>query len=467
MRPEILLKVWRRPSLQTGIRRIHFVGIGGIGMSGLAEIMVHRGFQVTGSDRQLSDITRRLQSLGVNVFEGHEASQVDADLVVYTSAASADNPEIHEASRRGIPCVKRSVLLGEILREQRGIAVSGTHGKTTTTAMIGLLLRHASLDPTILVGGMITELGTNALPGKGQYAVVEADEYDRSFLDLRPWLTVVNNIESDHLDCYRNLDDIRFTFSDFANQTSVFGCVILNADDPNISSIRDRIHRRQRTFGLDSKADVSAVNIRYAHGTMSFEVSLDGTSAGTCTLHLNGLHNVRNALASIAVADELGLSFDIASSSLSKFHGTGRRFEHLGTVREITVIDDYAHHPTEIKSTLQGAREVWPTRRLVVAFQPHLYSRTRDYLKDFAASFKQADVVVLTDIYPARELPIPGITGETLFHATREHHEQVHYVPTLPEALDFLKSFAEPGDVVITMGAGTITTVGHDLVNKL
>lgn len=451
----------------TQIKKIHFVGIGGIGMSGLAEIMHRQGYTVTGSDRSLSAITEHLSALGIACYQGHDAKHVNCDLLVYTSAAASDNPEITEAKRRNIPTIKRAALLGEFVRTKKGIAVSGTHGKTTTTAMIGMMLENAGLQPTLFVGGILKGLKTNAKWGTGDHIVVEADEYDRSFLELHPFISVINNIESDHLDCYHDLEDIKKTFTKFANQTSVFGSVWVNIDDLNSKELMPSISKRVMSFGLSEEAYMRAANIKQTHDNMLFDVFGDRKELGKVNLHLSGEHNVRNALACIGVGMELNIPFQKIAESLSNFEGTARRFEILGTLNGITWIDDYAHHPTEIKATLKGARRGWPDQRIIAVFQPHLYSRTRDYLNDFALSFADADVVILTDIYAAREEPIQDIDGRRLFEETKKHHGHVIYVADKNDLTKEINRTVRNGDMVITMGAGDITHVGRSMFTKM
>ena len=448
------------------IKKIHFVGIGGIGMSGLAEILHGQGYTVTGSDRSPGGIIERLKSLGIVCHIGHDAKHVDCDLLVYTAAANSENPELIEANRRNIPVIKRAALLGEFVRMKKGIAISGTHGKTTTTAMIGMMLEHAELHPTIFAGGIMKELKTNAKLGDGDYVVVEADEYDRSFLELHPWISVINNIESDHLDCYHDLDDIKQTFAQFANQTSIFGSVWVNIDDANASEIISKISRRIKTFGLSTKADISAANVIQISNKQTFDVLNNHKLLGTATLNLSGSHNVKNALACFAIGHDLNIPFSTIAKSLEQFEGTARRFEILGTINGVTWIDDYAHHPTEIQATLKGARQGWPKKRIVAVFQPHLFTRTRDYLNDFARSFTDADDVVLTDIYAAREEPIKGISGQSLFEETKKQHKRVLYVQDKNKLAKKILSISREGDLVITMGAGDITDVGRSVVSK-
>lgn len=448
-------------------QRVHFIGIGGIGMSGLAEILHRQGHVVTGSDRHTSNLTRHLVSMGIPVHEGHDASYVDCDLVVYTSAVHEDNPELSAALARGIPCIKRAELLGELTRRKQTIAVSGTHGKTTTSAMIAHLLVQADFDPSIFVGGILHNLETNARYTNSPWAVAEADEFDRSFMQLWPYVTVVTNVEADHLDCYRDQGDIEESFVRFVNQTSPFGHVFLCADDPGCARIRPRIRRRVSTFGLSDDASLRAVQVTQDGFRLSFDVIMDGIPMGSVVLPMSGLHNVRNALAALAAGHFLGMVFPVMIEALSSFKGTGRRFEILGTTRGVTFVDDYAHHPTEIRATLEGARLGWPDQRIVAVFQPHLYSRTRDFFYDFARSFGSADCVWLTDIYAAREQPIPDVTGDALFRELKKHHDDVQYCATIDQLTSELRRHVRQGDLVITLGAGDITHVGRRLFDLL
>ncbi len=448
------------------IKKIHFVGIGGIGMSGLAEIMHQQGYAVSGSDRTASDITRHLESIGIKFFEGHDRKNVQCDLLVHTAAVKEDNPEVAEAVRKRIPTIKRAALLGEFLRGKKGISIAGTHGKTTTSAMISTLLMHAEFDPTIFVGGVLKGLQSHCKLGKSEWVVVEADEYDRSFLELYSLISVINNIESDHLDCYKDLNDIRHAFTQFANQTSIFGCVFVNADEPNVAAILPNIKKRTRTFGFSETADIRAVRIEQEANTLTFDVLLQQNLLGKIHLTLSGQHNVKNALACIGVGLELEIAFEKIAESLKTFPGTARRFENVGIVKGVTVIDDYAHHPTEIKATLQGARAGWPAHHIIAVFQPHLYSRTRDYFSEFARAFADAGTVIVTDIYAARELPITGVTGRKLFEETKKYHPHVFYVEDKDELPEEILKIAKDGDIVITMGAGDITHVGRKLVRN-
>ncbi|MDL1952470.1 UDP-N-acetylmuramate--L-alanine ligase, partial [Acidobacteria bacterium ACD] len=380
------------------VRRLHFVGIGGIGMSGLAELLKSVGLTVTGSDVRESETTERLRSLGVPIFgAGHRPEHVaGADVVVYSSAVAEDNPEVLAARSLGIPVIKRAEMLAEVMRVKRGVAIAGTHGKTTTTSMAGAVLVDAGLDPTIVVGGRMRQIGTNARLGKGDLLVAEADEYDRSFLELRPVLAVVNNIDVEHLDTYRDLDDLKDAFSRFAGTVPFFGAAILGLDDPHVQEIRPRIRRRVVTFGLTPQADVSARDISLDRGGSRFLALAEGRPLGPVELSVPGLHNVKNALAAISVARELEVAFPVVAHALAGFSGVIRRFERKGERRGVLVYDDYAHHPTEVAATLAAARQAHPDRRLAVLFQPHLYTRTRDQAPAFGAAFLGSDLLFVT-----------------------------------------------------------------------
>ncbi len=436
-------------------------------MSGLAEVLHRQGYTVTGSDMQESDQTKHLADLGVAVSIGHHADHVDCDLVVYTPAVDPRNPELLEADKKNIPTIKRAQLLGEMIRGKKAVAISGTHGKTTTTAMVAMILETAQLDPTIFVGGILQGMQTNAQLGHGEWCVVEADEYDRSFHELYPFYAILNNIESDHLDCYSDVQDIYSAFIRFANQTSIFGKVLANADDPGVQAVLSRIRRRVRTFGTSKNADVQSINIDAGENELRCDVVIDGAVRGKIMLHCNGRHNVVNAMAATAAAWEMGLPFETIRDGLAAFQGTGRRFEILGTVNDVVFVDDYAHHPTEIRATLAGAKSGYPARRVIAVFQPHLYSRTRDYLTDFAGAFADADSVILTDIYPARERPIPGVTGEKLYATMVEQGAPVRFVPDKEHLDTAIIAEMRPGDLVMTMGAGDITKIGRRLFQTL
>lgn len=454
----------------SSIRKLHFVGIGGIGMSGIAEILIDEGFQVTGSDRAASDNTERLGALGVRVTIGHDARNVDQDVdaLVYSSAVGSDNPELVEAQRRKIPVIRRAEMLAEVMRLKYGIGIAGTHGKTTTTSMVSLVLIEGGIDPTVIVGGRLHGLaGSNARLGKGEFIVVEADEFDRSFLSLTPTIAVLTTLETDHLDCYRDLEDIKAAFIQFASKVPFYGFVVLCLDEPALQDIMPRLKKKIITYGLNGQADLQAVDIVHRSNTTSFLLLREGKELGTVTLQIPGKHNVQNALAAIAVGLELGVPFAKVKAGIEKFTGVFRRWEVKAEIGGITVVDDYAHHPTEIRATLAGAKSGW-RRRVVCVFQPHLYSRTRDFYDEFGRSFFNADVLVLTDVYPAREEPIQGITGELIVNAAKEFgHKQVHYVPDKKGVPDFLLTIVQKGDIVITMGAGDIWRYGEEFIAKL
>ncbi len=446
------------------------VGIGGIGMSSIAEVLLDRGYRVTGSDLKKSDVTERLEALGAVVYEGHAAGQVgDADVVVYSSAVRPQqNPETMEAESRHIPLIPRSVMLGELMRMKFGIGIAGTHGKTTTTSMTGLVVSEGGFDPTIIVGGKVTVFGSNAVSGEGDIIIIEADEYDRTFLRLTPSLAVITSIEEDHLDIYKDLEDIKAAFVQFANAVPFFGAAIVCLDDPAVQEIVDDIKRRLVTYGTARQAHIRAENVEQEGLLTRFKVLREDAPLGTVALHAPGLHNVRNALAAVAVGLELDIDFEKIRAGLARFTGVQRRFQKVGEAGGVLLIDDYAHHPTEIVATLQAASAGFPDRRIVAVFQPHLYSRTRDFLDGFARAFFNADVLVVTDVYGAREEPLENVNGQLLADlAARRGHRDVHYVgdkEALPEAL---LSLAEPGDVVVTLGAGDVWRYGHRFLEKL
>jgi UDP-N-acetylmuramate--alanine ligase len=454
----------------SSIKTLHFVGIGGIGMSGLAEILLDQGFTVTGSDRAVSDNTERLSSIGIQVYIGHKAENVRADVnvLVYSSAVPPDNPELVEARKRNIPVIRRAEMLAEVMRLKYGIGIAGTHGKTTTTTMTGLALMEGGIDPTVIVGGRVNLLAkSNVRMGKGEFIVVEADEYDRTFLSLTPTIAVLTTLETDHLDCYRDLEDIKSAFIQFASKVPFYGSVVLCLDEPSLQDIMPKIRKKIITYGLNGQADLQAVDIVHKQQTTSFTVLRHGSEIGQVTLNVPGRHNVQNALAAIAVGLELSVPFEKLRDGLQKFSGVFRRWEVKAEVKGVTVVDDYAHHPTEIKATLQGAKGGW-RRRVVCVFQPHLYSRTRDFYDEFGRSFFNADVLVLTDVYPAREEPIQGVNGELIANAAKDFgHKHVHYVPDKKDIPKFLASIVREGDIVITMGAGDIWKFGEEFIGIL
>jgi UDP-N-acetylmuramate--alanine ligase len=453
----------------SSIKKLHFVGIGGIGMSGIAEILIDEGFLVTGSDRASSENTERLQALGAKICIGHSAQNVgpDVDAIVYSSAVSPDNPEIIEAQRRKLPVIRRAEMLAEVMRLKYGIGIAGTHGKTTTTSMVSLVLIEGGIDPTVIVGGRLHGLaGSNARMGKGEFIVVEADEFDRSFLSITPTIAVLTTLETDHLDCYRDLDDIKSAFVQFASKVPFYGFVVLCLDEPALQEIMPKIKKKIVTYGLNGQADLQAVEIVHRENKTKFTVVRDGKDLGAIELQIPGKHNVQNALAAIAVGLELDVPFAKVKAGIEKFTGVFRRWEVKAEIGGVTIIDDYAHHPTEIRATLAGAKAGW-RRRVVCVFQPHLYSRTRDFYDDFGRAFFNADVLVLTDVYPAREEPIQGVSGELIANAAKEFgHKQVHYVPDKREVPAYLMKIVNKGDIVITMGAGDIWKFGEEFIRQ-
>ncbi len=450
------------------IKKVHFVGIGGIGMSGIAEILFSQGFIVSGSDKSLSEVTDRLQKIGITVYEGHSAENLkDADVLVYSSAVSLDNPEIKAAAARKIPIIKRSEMLAETMRMKYGIGIAGTHGKTTTTSMVGLTLTEGGIDPTIIVGGKLSSLGgTNARLGKGEFIVVEADEFDRTFLKLTPTIAALTTLESEHLDTYKDLNDIKTAFTEFANKVPFYGFVTLCLDEPALRDIMPEINKKIITYGLNTDADVTAVDITHNGFTSSFKVKYFGKILGEITLKIPGKHNIKNSLVAVVIAKELSVDFKIIKKALESFSGVLRRFE-VKYNKEILVIDDYAHHPTETEATLKAIRDGW-NRRLIVVFQPHLYSRTRDFYQEFGKAFLNSDVFVCTDIYPARELPIEGITGDLIASTAKKFgHKDVNYIADKKEVPGFLNKIKKDGDIIITMGAGDIWKYGEQFVTML
>jgi UDP-N-acetylmuramate--alanine ligase len=447
------------------LRRLHFVGAGGVGMSGLAEILLlSTPLEISGCDKERSENTERLTALGAKIAYGHDAAHVEqADLVVISSAIAEGNPEVAAARRRGIPVIRRAEMLAEIMRLKQGIAVAGTHGKTTTTSLTGMVLTEAGFDPTIVVGGRVRILGTNARLGKGDFLVAEADEYDRSFLELTPVVAVVTNIEEDHLDTYRDLADILEAFAIFANRVPFYGAVVACLDDPGVREILPRVKRRVVTYGESPEAALRAGEIRLEASGTTFEVWEGNTwSLGTVRLPLPGRHNVLNALAAIAVGRELSIPFPTIARALKDFTGVIRRFETKGERGGVLVLDDYAHHPTEIAATLAAARQVHPGRRLVALFQPHLYSRTRDFAEAFGRALLACDLAIVTDVYPSREKPIPGVTGEIVARAARHAgHANVLYVPDKTRVVGELERVLKSGDLLLTMGAGDVVRLGE------
>ncbi len=453
----------------SSVSKVHFVGIGGIGMSGIAEILINQGFRVSGSDLNQSDNTDYLASIGAWIFIGHNASNVqDAEVCVYSSAVKPEeNPETIEAYSRNIPVLRRAEMLAETSRLSYCLAISGTHGKTTTTSMCGLILMKAGYDPTVIVGGRLKGLGgTNARLGKGEWIVVEADEYDRSFLQLLPTIAIINNVEEEHLDIYDGFEDLQVTFAEFANKVPFYGLVAVGLDDPGVKEVIAKINKKIISFGLSKQCDIRAEDIKFSERSSECDIIIYGENKGKLKLNIPGLHNVKNALGAIAVCHSLGISFDIIRDAISEFTGVYRRFEIKGEVDGVMVVDDYAHHPTEIKATLQAARNGWQ-RRIVAVFQPHTYTRTQAFYKEFGSSFDDADIAIITDVYPAREEPIEGITGKIIADAAVHFgHKGIIYIPKLEDVQGELKKILESGDILITIGAGNIYKLSNEFLKS-
>ena len=447
---------------------IHFVGIGGIGMSGIAEVLLNIGYRVSGSDVKRSETTERLSSLGGLIHYGHAADNIgEADVVVVSSAIGTDNPEVRYAQRIGIPVIPRAEMLGELMRLKYGIAVAGAHGKTTTTSLVAQVVTAGAYDPTVVIGGRLNAAGTNAVLGSGEFLIAEADESDGSFVNLPPTIAVVTNIDREHLDHYQNMDNLRCAFRTFLHKVPFYGLAVVCRDDPILHEITTDLSKRLFTYGLAPDADLQARAITPRTTGSTFEVWLQGALLGTVELMLVGRHNVRNALAAIAVGLELDIAFETISQALHAFQGIQRRFQTRGQARGITWIDDYGHHPTEIKATLAAARQLAP-KRTVVLFQPHRFTRTRDLFQEFMTAFDDADVVLITEIYPAGECPIAGVTATGLCTGLREQgHPAVRFTHGMAEAAATLRSLLQEGDLLITLGAGDVWAGGQQAMDLL
>ena len=450
-------------------QQIHFVGIGGAGMSGIAEILLNLGYRVTGSDQRRTETVERLEQLGAKIFRGHEAGHVEgAHVVVYSSAVSRDNIEVQVARQRQIPTIPRAEMLAELMRLKYGIAIAGTHGKTTTTSLIGAVLAEGRYDPTIVVGGRVTSLGSNARLGQGEYLVAEADESDGSFLKLQPTIAVVTTVDAEHVDHYGTLDAICDAFVQFVNKVPFYGSAVLCLDQPNIQMLIPRIEKRIITYGLESGADLVARHLHLQGMTSRFEVAQRGSLLGECTLQIPGRHNVLNALAAVSVGLDLEIPFVTIQRALAGFAGVQRRFQIRGRVRGVTVVDDYAHHPAEIRATLAAAKAGFDCR-VVAVFQPHRYTRTHHLRQEFLTAFNQADVLIVMDIYAAGEAPIPGVTAEDLAEGIRAHgHRNVTYLGSdRARIVEHLGEITRTGDLVLTLGAGDVSQLGPELLKRL
>jgi UDP-N-acetylmuramate--alanine ligase len=447
-------------------QRIHFIGIGGIGMSGIAEILLTMGYPVSGSDLRKSTVTDRLVALGARVFEGHAAANSAAsDVVVTSSAVSPNNPEVVEARARKIPVIQRAEMLAELMRLKYGIAVAGMHGKTTTTSMVAAVLGTGGLDPTVVVGGRVNALGSNARLGNSQYLVAEADESDRSFLKLSPVLAIVTNLDREHMDCYRDMGDVEEAFLEFMDRVPFYGATTACVDNGLLRAVLPRVRRRLYTYGETADSDFKVELLEREAGCFSsFGVVYKGTRLGPFRLHVPGRHNVLNAAAAVAVGVQLAVAPEQIAAGLDSFRGVDRRFQVKGIVRGVTVVDDYGHHPTEIVATLKAARECGYTRVLVL-FQPHRYTRTRDLMTEFAGAFKDADRVEVLDIYAASEEAIGGVNAESLVKAIGS--EGVKYAASIPEGIEALVSDAREGDVIVTLGAGNVSHAGSTILEEL
>ena len=451
-------------------QHIHFVGIGGIGMSGIAELLLNIGYPVSGSDLNSSPITVRLSELGGTIFTGHDSSNVaGADVVVVSSAVGDDNPEVVQANRNKIPVIKRAEMLAELMRlNSFGIAIAGSHGKTSTTSMVSWIMAEAGLDPTVVVGGKVDCLGGNAKLGEGEFLVAEADESDGSFLKLSPVLEVVTNIDLEHLDYYRDLDHIKDTFLEFIDKIPFYGAAIICLDDPNVADLLPLISKRVITYGLTPQADLHADHIYFKEGRIFFTVYRGDELLGEVNLTPPGRHNVYNALGALSVGLELDIDFKVMADALGSFDGVQRRMQKKGEGRGVVVVDDYGHHPTEIRATLSAIKEAWPDKRLVVLFQPHRYSRTKELFDEFRTAFHQADYLVLTDIYAASEAPIEGISSESLLEAIARHGQKhTEHIAMVDDVATIMLDRVTDGDLVLTLGAGNIVKAGEQLVKLL
>jgi len=450
------------------IKKLHFVGIGGTGMCGIAEVLFNLGYTVTGSDLKRTEVTEYLQKLGINISYQHQEKNIEgADVVVYSSAVSKDNPELVAALARKIPAISRAEMLAELMRMKFSVAVAGTHGKTTTTSMIGHILSAAGLDPTVIVGGRVLGVGTNAYVGKGEYMVVEADEFDRSLLRFYPTIAVVTSLEPEHMECYRDLDDLDNCFIEFACRVPFYGSIIYCLDDPGLQRIRARFSRPSISYGFSRHADMYATDISYSSSLTHFTCHTNSKVLGQVRLPLMGKHNVLNSMAALSVALDLDIPFDQAAKALVTFRGVGRRLELVGQVDGVSVYDDFAHHPTEVKASLAAIRQSL-SGRLIVVFQPHLYSRTQAFQSEFGSAFFDSDMLIVTDVYGSREKPVENISGKLIADAARKAgHKRVEYIENKDSIPVFLKNKLESGDLVVIIGAGDIYRLSPAILKDL
>ncbi|MBW1660422.1 MAG: UDP-N-acetylmuramate--L-alanine ligase [Deltaproteobacteria bacterium] len=454
--------------IQKRFYKIHFVGIGGIGMSGIAELLHNQGYEVSGSDLKETETTRRLAKMGCTVYYGHHADHVkDAHVVVMSSAVHVDNPEIVAARNLQIPVIPRAEMLAELMRMKQGVAVAGSHGKTTTTSLIATVLNQAGLDPTIVIGGKLNSIDSNAKLGEGEYIVAEADESDGSFLKLNPILAIITNIDPEHMEHFKTMDNLREAFITFANKVPFYGAAIVCLDHPEIQRILPKIQKRIVTYGVSTQADLQATNIRQEEFETIFDLMIQQVPSGEIRVRMPGEHNALNALAAIATAHELGIDLETTKTALQAFEGIQRRFQLRHKINDILIIDDYGHHPREIEATLRAAKAGWP-RRVIAIFQPHRYTRVRDLADEFHRCFYQADKLIVTDIYPAGESPIEGVHAKNLYEGILRHgHRDVTYIPDKADIAPSLVSLVQPGDMVITLGAGDVWKVGDELALRL
>lgn len=450
------------------IKKIHCIGIGGTGLSGIAEVLFNLGFTVSGSDIKESETVKRLRKLGIPISIGHSPENVhNVDLVIYSSAISPENPEILEGKRLKIPIIPRSEMLAELMRVKTGIAIAGAHGKTTTTSMIAFILHYAGHDPTVIVGGRLKTFGSSARLGKSDFFVAEADESDKTFLKIYPTIAVITNIDREHLNCYQSFEDLKSSFVIYANKVPFYGSIIACLDNPHVQEILPYMERRVITYGLTPQADFYATEMKFNKNITSFQLNIRNEVVRDFKLQIPGYHNILNSLAAIAVSNELEVPLNTIAEALEQFPGADRRFEIKGVVNEIMIVDDYGHHPSEIYATLESAKRGWG-KRVVLIFQPHRYSRVAALMGDFARVFLYADVIILTKIYPAGEEPIEGVTSEKLAELTKDFgHKNVYFVEELEEIPNLVLDIVKKNDILITMGAGDIYKVAYLLMEKL
>ncbi len=451
------------------VKKLHFVGIGGIGMSGIAELLINQGFKITGSDINDSKVIQNLKDKGAEIFKGHHTNNItDADVLVYSSAVNEDNQEIIAAHKKNIPIIRRAEMLGELIAlKETSIGVAGTHGKTSTSSMAGAMLSKAKLDPTLVVGGLVRNINTNSLLGEGDIIVVEADEFDRSFLSLQPTIGIITNIELEHTDCYEDLDDLQNAFTQFANASPFYGAVIIGNQSPAAAEIIPNIKRPVVTFGLSKESDFYASDIIHNKSETTFTVYHKDKNLGVIHLKVPGEHNVLNALASVALGIEMNIPFHDIAAGLESYRGVRRRFDIKGEANGIMVVDDYAHHPTEVRVTLKSAKNGW-NRRIIGVFQPHLYSRTRAFYQEFAIALMETDILVVTDVFPAREEPIEGVNGKMVADFAKDSgHKNVFYIENLENLEKKLDNICQSNDMIITIGAGNIWRYAESYMNHL